>query len=94
MTLARIYLTQVSALNPVSIPPLSANTLHKIWCTFFDHWNQNNRGPVYFVRTDISDAYGSLNHDKLCDILRNTISKGTVIYLERFECAFVIYNSM
>jgi len=81
MTLARTYLTQVSALNPVSIPSLSANKFHKIWCTFFDHWNQNNRGQVYFVRTDISDAYGSLRHDKLCDILRNTISKGTVLYL-------------
>ena len=81
MTLAQIFLTQVSALNPVSIPSLSANKLHNIWCTFFDHWNQNNQGQVYFVRTDISDAYGSLHHDKLCDILRNTISKGTVIYL-------------
>jgi hypothetical protein len=81
MTLARTYLIQVSALNPISIPSLSANKLHKIWCTFCNHWNQNNRGKLYFVRTDISDAYGSLRHDKLCDILRNAISRGTVIYL-------------
>nr|QTW21094.1 telomerase reverse transcriptase isoform 1 [Prorhinotermes simplex] len=85
IALAQTYLTQAAALNPVSIQPLSANKLHKIWCTFFDHWNQNNRCPVYFVRTDISDAYGSLRHDKLCNILRNTILEDQTYTLKKYK---------
>lgn len=74
--IAVTFLTQVAALNPVSIKPTASNMLHKMWCTLFDHWNQNGRHQIYFVRTDILDAYGSMRHEKLCDILKRNISAG------------------
>jgi hypothetical protein len=74
--IAKTYLTQVAALNPISIKPTDAIKLHEKWCTLFDYWNKNNRHQVYFVQTDVMDAYGSMCHKKLYHILKKNISKG------------------
>jgi hypothetical protein len=74
--MAQTFLIQVAALNSVSVKPMASNLLHKMWCKLFHHWNKNDRHQIYFVRTDILDAYGSLHHEKLCDILKHNISAG------------------
>jgi hypothetical protein len=63
-------------MNPISIKPAAANKLHEKWCTLFDYWKKDNQQQVYFVQTDISDAYGSICHQKLYHILKRNISAG------------------
>jgi len=55
-----MYLAQAAALYPTSIKPVDAKCY-----TLFVHWNQSNRQQVYFVWTDIWDAFGSVHNEKL-----------------------------
>ncbi|KAK8720329.1 hypothetical protein OTU49_013405 [Cherax quadricarinatus] len=73
---ARVLLGHLSKAHMKgSMKTKSSSDLHNAWCMYTKKIlvkeNSNNR--LYFVRTDIRDAYGSILHNKLVDLLQQCI---------------------
>nr|CAD7574309.1 unnamed protein product [Timema californicum] len=85
---ARRFLNQVNLRNKYSITG-NTNDFHVLWTKLWSNWNETGRQPLYFVRTDILDAYGSILHRPLLyyiNKLKNEfVSKGnTTITLTKY----------
>ena len=61
----RLLLFTIGSLYPEGMDAKSTNNLHRKWADFL----RRRTDPVYFVHADVQDAYGSIVHAKLVDIL-------------------------
>ena len=65
---ARLLLQTISGEYAEGMDAKSTHGVHRKWVQF--KRNRRNDDPVYFVHADIEDAFGSILHDKMTDILR------------------------
>jgi len=61
----RLLLFTIGSLYPEGMDAKSTYNLHRKWADFL----RRRASPVYFVHADVQDAYGSIVHTKLVDIL-------------------------
>ena len=64
---ARLLLSTISGEYAEGMDAKSTHSLHRKWAQFV---KRGFKDPVYFVHADIEDAFGSIRHDKMVDILR------------------------
>ena len=64
---ARLLLSTISGEYAEGMDAKSTHSLHRKWVQFV---KRGFKDPVYFVHADIEDAFGSIRHDKMVDILR------------------------
>lgn len=69
VNLVRLLLNAISALYVEGMDAKSTHSLHRKWVHFLKRQN-GTRAPVYFVHADVEDAFGSIDHEKMVDILR------------------------
>ncbi|XP_069689925.1 telomerase reverse transcriptase-like [Periplaneta americana] len=93
-TYARTYLLQMERLHHHTIRPTVTKELHTTWCNFWEKWNRNGRKPLFFIRTDISDAYGSILIKKLNAILKEVIPKDGNLTLKEFLCVTILEGNL
>lgn len=65
---ARLLLHTIASLYVEGMDAKSTHSLHRKWVDFVERRVAEN--PVYFVHADIEDAFGSINHNKMVDLLR------------------------
>ena len=61
----RLLLSTIGSLYPEGMDAKSTYNLHRKWADFV----RRRTAPMYFVHADVQDAYGSIVHAKLVDIL-------------------------
>ena len=61
----RLLLSSIGALYPEGMDVKSSYNIHRKWLDFVSR----RKDPIYFVHADVTDAYGSIVHNKLVDIL-------------------------
>ena len=67
VTHARLLLQAISCQYVEGMDAKSTHTLHRKWVEFLNR--RSHRKPIYFVHADIEDAFGSINQQKLVEIL-------------------------
>ncbi|XP_075214426.1 telomerase reverse transcriptase-like isoform X2 [Lycorma delicatula] len=78
LTYTQIFLSQLCLLNTGSRKLNNLNELHKLWLSCIKNWKPASLYPLYFVKVDISDAYGSIIVKKLLDLLSHVITKAMI----------------
>ncbi|XP_032779409.2 telomerase reverse transcriptase [Daphnia magna] len=64
---ARLLLHTITSLYVEGMDAKSTHSLHRKWVDYVECRDTEN--PVYFVHADIEDAFGSIDHDKMVDLL-------------------------
>lgn len=66
--LVRLLLHAITGFYKEGMDAKSTHSLHRKWVVHFLKRRPN--APIYYVHADVEDAFGSIHHDKMVDILR------------------------
>lgn len=71
---ARLLINELCILyRKASVTTKSASDLHNAWHMYVQELaTYQDTSPLYFVRADVQDAYGSIVHSKLFELLQNS----------------------
>ena len=70
VTSTRLLLHNISGFYSEGMDAKSTHSLHRKWVHFLQRVRPIQT-PIYFVHADVEDAFGSIHHDKMVDILRD-----------------------
>ncbi|XP_073981737.1 telomerase reverse transcriptase-like isoform X3 [Rhodnius prolixus] len=89
--ICNIFLKQLLATEKKTATSITTN-IQRYWSNFVNKIDKKDR--VYYVKTDIKDAFGSILHEVLKDILIKLFDKIKTPYLTlaQFECAGIGRN--
>ncbi|RZF39975.1 hypothetical protein LSTR_LSTR002378 [Laodelphax striatellus] len=69
----RIFFKQLTSTTATSSGPDIKNNFHEYWSNLIAKWKDGGNYPLYFVKVDVSDAYGSVILMKLKQIVREFV---------------------